>query len=413
MTVVKLIVDKKDPSFIVGNTTVLDEDEIIYLSDGRHAFGDGVTQIRNLTYFGSTSAPVTSLLTGGVITVGTYGGTGVLNDIRVTVSTFYISGQGSFSAIQTDFLDIALSSAGTQRYAGLYGGILGTITKVEGSEAALAVYPTQPANTALIGYVLVSDASVATTADISGLLPKADKATSAEVVTGTNDAKYITPLGLAGAKDVTGGFVGMTLRKINFKNVLGNSTSFFTNANTGVRTYTFQDRDGTIADNTDLLNKCRLVARDSANSSSITGTTSETKIGTGLLIPAGSVVAGNVVSVRAVVGQVSASGNATIRIYIHTLDQLSGATLIGISTAAAFRLPISRRLSVESASSTTYLFTGENAINDFSTSGANANTATKVATNIDWTVGQYIITSFAPSVVGATSTRHFVDAIKE
>ena len=53
-------------------------------------------------------------------------------------------------------------------------------------------------------------------------------------------------------KDATGGYVGLTLLKINFKNVLNTFTSFFTNSNTVSRTYTFQDRNGTILDDTDL-----------------------------------------------------------------------------------------------------------------------------------------------------------------
>lgn len=54
------------------------------------------------------------------------------------------------------------------------------------------------------------------------------------------------------SKDATGGVAGLTLFKINFKNALNTITSFFTNANTVARTYTFQDRNGTIADDTDL-----------------------------------------------------------------------------------------------------------------------------------------------------------------
>ncbi len=57
------------------------------------------------------------------------------------------------------------------------------------------------------------------------------------------------------AKDASGGYAGLTLFKINFKNVANTFTSFFTNSNTAARTYTFQDRDGTIADNTDLAAK--------------------------------------------------------------------------------------------------------------------------------------------------------------
>ncbi len=49
-------------------------------------------------------------------------------------------------------------------------------------------------------------------------------------------------------KDATGGYAGLTLFKINFKNAANTFTSFFTNANTAARTYTFQDKDGTIAD---------------------------------------------------------------------------------------------------------------------------------------------------------------------
>lgn len=48
-------------------------------------------------------------------------------------------------------------------------------------------------------------------------------------------------------KDATGGYVGMTLYKHNFKNAANTFTSFFTNSNTAARTYTFADADGTMA----------------------------------------------------------------------------------------------------------------------------------------------------------------------
>lgn len=57
---------------------------------------------------------------------------------------------------------------------------------------------------------------------------------------------------LASNKDASGGYAGLTLFKINFKNALNTFTSFFTNSNTAARTYTFQNRDGTIADDTDI-----------------------------------------------------------------------------------------------------------------------------------------------------------------
>jgi len=48
-------------------------------------------------------------------------------------------------------------------------------------------------------------------------------------------------------KDTSGGFVGLTLFKINFKNALNTVTSFFTNSNTTERTYTFPNKSGTVA----------------------------------------------------------------------------------------------------------------------------------------------------------------------
>lgn len=53
-------------------------------------------------------------------------------------------------------------------------------------------------------------------------------------------------------KDATGGYAGLTLFKINFKNAANTFTSFFTNTNTAARTYTFKDADGTIAFTSDI-----------------------------------------------------------------------------------------------------------------------------------------------------------------
>ena len=63
---------------------------------------------------------------------------------------------------------------------------------------------------------------------------------------------------LTTGKDATGGYVGLTLFKINFKNAANTFTSFFTNANTVARTYTYQDRDGTIADSVDIALKANI-----------------------------------------------------------------------------------------------------------------------------------------------------------
>lgn len=56
-------------------------------------------------------------------------------------------------------------------------------------------------------------------------------------------------------KDTSGGYVGLDVWKIKFRNAANTFTSFLVNAATAARTYTFPDRSGTIADDTDLAGK--------------------------------------------------------------------------------------------------------------------------------------------------------------
>jgi hypothetical protein len=201
MATVKLKVDLKDSAYLAANPTkVLTDNEVIFLDDGRYAFGDGSTTLSALTFFGGGTEQATGLVDGGTITVGSYGGSGSDNDIRVAAAEWYISSFGTFvTTTNTDFLDIALSSSGTQRYVGLFGKNDGTIIKSEGSEAALASLPATPADHAVIGYVLVTSTAVSSTPDLSGYLLRADKATAADVAAATNDEKYITPLAIGQA----------------------------------------------------------------------------------------------------------------------------------------------------------------------------------------------------------------------
>lgn len=59
-------------------------------------------------------------------------------------------------------------------------------------------------------------------------------------------------------KDTSNTIVGLTDYKINFVNTAGTFTSYYINTNTASRDYTFQDRDGTIADDTDLALKANI-----------------------------------------------------------------------------------------------------------------------------------------------------------
>lgn len=132
------------------------------------------------------------LLSGGTTTVGTYGGTGTDNDIRVAAAIWQINTIQYSTVINTDFLDITLAGSGLQRYVLLYGDNTNTISKIEGVDSAYAVRPSLPANTVLIGEVLVTDASLGASPDLSGYLLKADKATQADVQIGTNNTLYLT-----------------------------------------------------------------------------------------------------------------------------------------------------------------------------------------------------------------------------
>jgi hypothetical protein len=86
-------------------------------------------------------------------------------------------------------------------------------------------------------------------------LPIVQSASTVKTTIDTIKTYFTTFFESLSNKDATGGYVGLTLIKINFKNALNTFTSFFTNSNTASRTYTFQDRNGTIADNTDLATK--------------------------------------------------------------------------------------------------------------------------------------------------------------
>lgn len=137
------------------------------------------------------------LVNGGTITVGTYGGTGTNNDIRVAAATWFISPSNYSTAGNTDFLDITLAATGLQRYVGFYGDNTNTITMVNGAESEYAVYPSTPVGKALIGYVLVTDSAASSTPDLSGYMLISNKATVGDALLAVNNSKYVTPLALS------------------------------------------------------------------------------------------------------------------------------------------------------------------------------------------------------------------------
>jgi len=130
------------------------------------------------------------------------------------------------------------------------------------------------------GYGLISDSDQTKLNGIATGATANSVAAQSDVATGTDNVKFLTSAlwtwiktqaatisglwnftgGLQSAgndvetqnnKDANSGYAGLTLFKINFKNVLNTFTSYFTNNNTASRTYTFKDRNGTILDDTD------------------------------------------------------------------------------------------------------------------------------------------------------------------
>jgi hypothetical protein len=116
----------------------------------------------------STFEPLQNkLISGGTLTIGTFGGIGTNNDVRIAAAAWYISGSYYSTAINTDFLDLALSGAGLQRFVAFYGDNTNTILKVEGTESEFAAMPTTPANSILIDYILVTDGGLGIAPDLS------------------------------------------------------------------------------------------------------------------------------------------------------------------------------------------------------------------------------------------------------
>lgn len=107
-------------------------------------------------------------------------------------------------------------------------------------------------------------------------------------------------------KDTSGGYAGLTLFKLNMRNVANTFTSFFTNTNTASRTYTLKDADGTIAFTSD-----------------ITGTNSGTNTGDVTLAgtPNYITIAGQVIT------------RALIDLTTHVTGKLPFANIVDVATA--------------------------------------------------------------------------------
>lgn len=91
--------------------------------------------------------------------------------------------------------------------------------------------------------------------------------------TGDYTVDQVTGAEAIANKDTSNGYAGLTLFKINFKNALNTFTSYFTNNNTASRTYTFPNKDGTVAMLDDVTGITDLNGLTATTQTLVTGTT--------------------------------------------------------------------------------------------------------------------------------------------
>jgi hypothetical protein len=123
--------------------------------------------------------------------------------------------------------------------------------------------------------------------------------------------------------------------------------------------------------------------KSTTDTATITGTTNQ--LVQSQLIPANTYAVGDIIRVLFRTQKSTAVANATLRIYINTANNLTGANLIGTYASVNLFGQIERRLFIKSATVTQSMLSTFGFQTDIGTTNGITNT------NIDWTQGQYII----------------------
>lgn len=221
---------------------------------------------------------------------------------------------------------------------------------------------------------------------------------------------------LLSGKDATGGYAGLTLFKINFKNAADTFTSFLTNANTASRTYTFQNRNGTIVDDTDLALKANLTdsrfavrLKDTTRYTN-TGSTTENILNSGFLITSNTFVTNDVLEVYVKTITSTGANNKTFRIYFNTTDNLSGSPiLVATYTATTAGGNFTRKLKNLGATLKNYIATATS----FPTGEtATTSTATENTLSVDLTANVYLIVTAQNAIAGESAIVDFISLQK-
>ncbi|WP_337966771.1 hypothetical protein [uncultured Flavobacterium sp.] len=194
-------------------------------------------------------------------------------DVTIAANAFaWVLNKISYLNPDTYSETIIAAATGMYRNDIVVGNENGTYEIIKGSEGATgaaAVEPSVPARTIKLGFISVFGASVID----SGSTPSIEKPTIVDndrlIINDSDDSfskKGIKFLNLKNALTLffealfltqttnqnISGIKTFLAGKFGLRNVANTFTSFFTNSNTASRTYTLQNRDGILLDNTDL-----------------------------------------------------------------------------------------------------------------------------------------------------------------
>ena len=187
--------------------------------------------------------------------------------------------------------------------------------------------------------MLVTDSAASSTPDLSGYLLKSSKATAADIIAGTRDDLYATPLS--------------------------------------------------------LVNVIKTIHKDIIDSAPLTGTIAVTLMKS-KLITANTFKIGDVVKLLNRAVRNTTTGVAINYFYINTINSLTGATLIGFQSGGFNFFGLERSLYIKSLTNTETLGSGTS----LSGSEVVITNTVPLNINIDWTVNQYIISAFKNAAVG-------------
>jgi hypothetical protein len=174
-------------------------------------------------------------------------------------------------------------------------------------------------------------------------------------------------------------------------NVLGGSTSQYVRGNGTLATFPL------------------LIYKDLNNQTAVTGNTNNNKV-VSVLIPANTITVGNIIEFKARLGKTGAAGLMTLRIYANTADSIvSPAPSLLISSATSninqTYQAIDRNAIVKSATNTQTLQSIATSVQN----DAVVTQASLTASNIDWTVNQYLIFAIQNGAAGDSTVLSYYE----